>query len=938
MRISRLFKKTLAIMVVLFGVLANVTAGFSAWVLYSQLTEQYRSKAVAIAKSIASSNVGLFLNHDATTLQAIIDQYPEIQGVSYVVATYPDGRIMAHTFRPQPPEEVSRMLGVRQPGASQGLVRVREFGRYLDVGAPILAGRAGYVHVGMDKQGLRNSIWELVIQQQLVTLLLFLATAGIAYLLVNSVSRPLAELTDYANRLAAQDFSAEVPVQSDDEIGLLASTMNAMSLQLRGHFGQMQQAVEHATTDLQAALSYLSALIHSLAEGLVVMDHRGRLTQANPASLAMFGRGLEEMIGLDCRQLWERSLEELLPGPVDNMEGWPLGILELTGRRADGGGFPLELALSAVTMGGETNIIGLVRDITLRKQEQRSLQQAREELELRVEERTEELLLANRLLRQEVGERRHTEEALRQSEERFRGVSDNAPDIIYALDVKGAVTYVNPAWLRLLGHAPEQVLGQPFVSFIPPGEWGACRAVFSSIMEAGATLRDECRTLRGTDGAPRLFNMSGAPNRDAQGRVIGLVGILKDITEHRQLEAQLQHAQKMEAVGTLASGVAHEFNNILMTIRGYTQLMSLSGAMSGDQAEYLRRVDESCARAAALTGKMLTFSRLDVGEKIALQPNQVLEGVRQLLAKTLPPQIALESRLTPELPLVLANPSQLEQVILNLALNARDAMPQGGTITLGSRALPRPPAGAFPAPVPEAAAGWVELWVADNGQGMPPEVLGRIFEPFYTTKEPGKGTGLGLSVAYSIIHNSGGCIAAQSQPGQGSRLALFLPALPAGAAECLPETPPPQDLPLGQGQWVLVVDDEEQVRDIVCQILQNAGYQVRAAANGQQALEQYDTALLQGRPCQLVILDLAMPVMDGEEFLARLLARHPRAKVILTTGHGGDSSGQHPLLKQTRGRLLKPFDLRALLQMVARVLAQDGPSGGLDSLGPRGHS
>jgi PAS domain S-box-containing protein len=508
--------------------------------------------------------------------------------------------------------------------------------------------------------------------------------------------------------------------------------------------------------------------------------------------------------------------------------------------------------------------------------------------------------------------------ALRQSEERFRSVAENAPDIIYTLDREGTLTYVNPAWERILGHTQAEVLGRHYIEFARPEDVLTMVRVFKRIRDERQTVAGVEGLLLGRDGKARHFVMSGGPNLDPAGRVTGMVGLLKDITGQMELEAQLRHAQKMEAVGTLAGGVAHEFNNALMAIRGYVQLLGLSAQTGANSSELLAKIDQSCQRAADLTGKMLTFTRLEAGEKAAVDLNQVAEGVWEVIRQTVPPHIELRLKLEPGLPPVLGNAQQLEQVILNLVLNARDATHTGGEITLASGRVEFDAEAVESKPWARPGA-YLTLEVSDTGEGMSPEVAARVFDPFFTTKEPGRGTGLGLAVAYSILKGHGGHIQAQSVPGLGSRFTVYLPLGQTPAPKAMDEAPA-EEPPTGRGETILVVDDEPQLREIASEMLRAFGYRAEAAANGLEALEAYQDALGRGRPPALVLLDLAMPVMDGHECLGRLALLHPEAKVLVTTGHGGNQGEDGFPCQNARGVLRKPYNLMQLLSQVRRVL------------------
>jgi two-component system cell cycle sensor histidine kinase/response regulator CckA len=419
-------------------------------------------------------------------------------------------------------------------------------------------------------------------------------------------------------------------------------------------------------------------------------------------------------------------------------------------------------------------------------------------------------------------------------------------------------------------------------------------------------------------GIQRALYFLAARIRDPQGKVIGAIETFHDNTEKEQLQRQLQHAQKMLALGTLAAGMAHEFNNILAAIRGYAQLMLLRAKADHFLSEHLQDIDESCQRAAKLIRKMLTFSRVDAGQKRPVKVNQVIEGVQRLLRQTFQPDISLKADLQGSLPFVMGEPNQLEQVILNLAVNARDAMPNGGEIRFVSRLVDL--GEDFCRAHPWAKAGrYVGLHVEDTGGGMHQEVLDQVFEPFFTTKEPGRGTGLGLSIAYSIVKNHGGYIIAESEKGNGSCFRIYLPIMEEAVEEVL-ETPAGETFPRGNGQYVLVVDDEPKLREIVNKMLDSFGYVVTLAANGDEALLRYREAQQQGATFDLVILDLAMPVMDGETCLGHLLEIDPYARVLIVTGYRSEPADLRALQKKSKGILRKPFDLRTLLHGVKMAL------------------
>jgi two-component system cell cycle sensor histidine kinase/response regulator CckA len=421
-------------------------------------------------------------------------------------------------------------------------------------------------------------------------------------------------------------------------------------------------------------------------------------------------------------------------------------------------------------------------------------------------------------------------------------------------------------------------------------------------------------------GRTKRVQVIASKVRDPEGRLLGIIQCAQDITKEDRLQKQLLQAQKMESVGTLAGGMAHEFNNILAAIQGYTQLAIMECSAREPLASYLDVVEASCQRAANLVRNMLTFARADEGRKIPVKVNHLLESTQQLLRQTLPPDVAMELDLESGLPFVLSDPNQIEQAVINLAVNAKDAMPRGGVISLQSRLRDTPPA-CLTAENPARQVPYVEICVADAGEGIPSEIRGRIFDPFFTTKAPGKGTGLGLSIVYSIMENHHGCVLVDSEPGRGTQFHLYFPAM-----EEMPfiptESTGPQRISPGRGEAILVVDDEDRLREMLAEILEAHGYRVDLAVNGREGLESYQEALAQGTAYDLVIVDLAMPVMSGQECLKELFALSPHAKVLVMSGLMEDVE-KDEVLRKVRGFLRKPFLLSSLLTEVRKTLGTD---------------
>jgi signal transduction histidine kinase/ActR/RegA family two-component response regulator len=556
-------------------------------------------------------------------------------------------------------------------------------------------------------------------------------------------------------------------------------------------------------------------------------------------------------------------------------------------------------------------------------------------LETRVQSRTMELLELTEKLQQEINERRSAEVAVMNERQRLEIILDGNPIPTFVIDMNHNVVIWNRACENLTGIIKQVALGRPLnqqifyqnetmpalADLVLDMDEGSLqqyyreKKLFRSNAIAEAYEAADQLTVGGV--LKKNIYFLAARLRDDSGKVIGAIETLQDITEKEQLQIQLQRSQKMEAVGTLAAGMAHEFNNILAAIQGYVQLMKMKIKTDNPLSEYITDIDTSCQRAAGLTRKMLTFSRSEIGEKKLVKINHLVDGMHRLLRQTLPAQIELKIDLQPNLPFIKAEGSQLEQVLLNLAVNARDAMPNGGTLSIKTGRVELDASFCIAHSLGNPGQ-YIIIEVQDSGEGMPAHVIEHIFEPFFTTKEPGKGTGLGLSIVYSIIKNYGGHITAESELDKGSCFKIYLPVENEVYEEVSThEVEPARST--GAGEHILVVDDEPQLREIAKEVLTTSGYQVSEAANGQEAVNVYREHRENGNRVDLVMLDMSMPVMDGKACMKCLRGIDPSVPILITTGH---TDGTDMLKATANGILFKPFSLSSLLQEVKKILDQ----------------
>jgi len=515
----------------------------------------------------------------------------------------------------------------------------------------------------------------------------------------------------------------------------------------------------------------------------------------------------------------------------------------------------------------------------------------------------------------DVTDRRRAEEKLR----KLSSAVEQAADTVVITDREGRIEYVNPAFELLTGYTREEAVGQN-PRLLKSGTQDArfYQEMWQTILR-GEVYRG-VMINRKKNGELYYAEKTITPVRDSEGRITHFISNDRDITERRKLEEQLLQVQKMDAIGQLAGGVAHDFNNLLMVISSYAELMMDTLAPDTALRHHGEEILKASRRAADLTRQLLTFSRKQVQVLRVLDLNHVLQDICQTLPRLIGEDMQLSLQLGKQLWPIKADPVQVEQIVMNLATNARDAMAHGGQLTLETRNVELDED--YCRVHPEAAPGeHILLAVSDSGAGIDPAILPRIFEPFFTTKEKGKGTGLGLATIYGIVKQSGGHITVHSEAGVGTTFKIFLPRVPADAAGLEPV--PRSSRHLDGNETVLLVEDEDAVRESEREYLEQHGYTVLAAANGPAALE---LAASCGRQIQLLVSDVVMPKMSGSELGEQLVARRPGLKVLYVSGYAENTVLQHGLADLGSRFLQKPFTLKALAAKIREVLDTPKPA------------
>src|SRR5437879_3313909 len=516
-------------------------------------------------------------------------------------------------------------------------------------------------------------------------------------------------------------------------------------------------------------------------------------------------------------------------------------------------------------------------------------------------------------LRRARAEQARAEEARRQSEERYRTLVEGVRDIIFALSPEGTITSLNPAFETITGWRREEWVGQPFERLVHPEDLPLALELLGRVVRGELRPASQFR-VRTAKGDYRVGEFSATPQLH-DGRLVGILGIGRDVTERVQLEQQLRQAQKMEAVGRLAGGIAHDFNNILTAITGYADLLLEDLGAADPRRQDADEIHKAADRAAGLTRQLLAFSRQQVLQPTVLEVNKLVSDLEKMLRRLLGEDVTLTSQLAPTTGRVKVDPGQLEQVIMNLAVNARDAMPNGGKLTLETSNvdLDESYAGDH---YPARAGPFVMLAVSDTGIGMSEETQVHMFEPFFTTKEKGKGTGLGLATVYGIIKQSGGFIWVYSEVGHGTTFKLYLPRVQELAERASQPAQPPARAARGT-ETVLVVEDEAPVRSVARQVLERHGYTVLEAPSAEAAL---DIATGYSGALHLLLPDVVMPGRNGGRLATRLADLRPDARVIFMSGYTDDAVTRHGVLEPGSAYVQKPFTPDAIARKVREVL------------------
>ncbi len=638
----------------------------------------------------------------------------------------------------------------------------------------------------------------------------------------------------------------------------------------------------HVIRRLRRSEARYRGLMDNATDGFFLLDERGVVQDVNRQACEGLGMSREELIGKTPVAFDTDITPEQLSASMETVGSGELFVLDTHHRRKDGSSFPVEVRTRKMTVGSRWWAVALVRDIT---------------------------------------ERRRAEEDLENSERRLRAFFETSNAGMIEIDARGSLVCVNEAFCEMIGFTADELDGKAIRTLIFPEDLASFLSRWLELKSGRADRSQAEQRYRRKDGTA-LWGLSNVVvlSRDDSGAPLSCSAVVIDLTERKRLEEHLQRAQKMEAIGQLAGGVAHDFNNLLTVINGYGELLSATLSAQDHAHDAVTAIRDAGERAARLTSQLLAFSRKAIVEPKVLDLNEVIRTTTRMLSRLLGEDVTLLTELGQGLAAVRADAGQIEQVIMNLAVNARDAMPSGGRLTITTDEIDVGASEVWDGE--ELRPGrHVRLRVEDTGSGMTEEVRARLFEPFFTTKGIGRGTGLGLATVYGIARQAGGHVSVESAVSAGTTFTVLLPAVAVPVAKASVET----HTSARGTETILLVEDESAVRRLTRQILERHGYTILEAAHGMEALQ---IAADHPDVIHLLLTDVVMPNLGGRDLAVAMRARKPEMKVLYMSGFTDDAVVRHGVSVAADALLQKPFTPAALARKVRSVLDGRVPESG----------
>ncbi len=677
-----------------------------------------------------------------------------------------------------------------------------------------------------------------------------------SYYLIRSITGPIANLIKVTRKIKGGDLTVRAKVGTHDEIGELADSFNEM-------VGELVDTQER-----------VSSILHGSGDAMCVIDEDCNIFQINREMEKMTGMSATKIVGTKCYEIFPDERCHTNDCPLKRVLGgeeWTQ--VETTKKTKDGKKIPVELVATPLKKRGKTvGVIESFRDVRARKM---------------------------------------AEKALRESEEKLTGIVDSVTDLMTMMDERLTIVWANDVAKRVYG---EKLVGKRCYTAYCRRDTACESCSVKECFKDGKAHEFETEIV-GPDGDQiNVWCTANVAERHEDGSPKMVVEFIRDITEHRKLEAQLLHAQKMESIGTLAGGVAHDFNNLLTVILGNAQLALMDVIKDESLRKEIKEIKKAGEKAASLTRQLLAFSRKQIVQPKILDINEVINEMEKMLKYMIGENIDFQTVLGPELWKDCADPGQINQIIMNMVINSRDAMLRGGGLTIETANTDLNENYFCEHGIKEVPGHYVMLAVSDTGSGMDKEIQEHIFEPFFTTKEVGQGTGLGLSTIYGIVKQNNGFVWVYSEPGKGTTFKVYLPKVKDAEPEEKEQTPVDDS---GGSETVLIVEDDDNLRKFAQRALQMYGYRILDAENGEDALRvcgEYEGQI------DLMITDVVMPKMGGREAAERLQHLYPQIKVIYMSGYTDNTIVHYGVLTPELNFIQKPFTPKGLARKVREAL------------------
>jgi PAS domain S-box-containing protein len=760
----------------------------------------------------------------------------------------------------------------------------------------IRSSRVGALYLEFDLAHLKAQAYDAAINRSLaVGLFLAILCVLVWYYFNRTLTTRVARLVGVTRQLAEGDLDVIADLRGSDEISELSHAFDVMAAGIKernqdivaANQSLKQEILEHGRADqaLRESESRFRAIADAMPIGVGI-------TRISDDKIIYANEKLSRITGLPLSELKMGTAMNLYHDPCDRekimsefgREG-SLRDREVEWKKPDGSPFWISLSAQKINLGGEACRLAGVVDIT---------------------------------------ERKCAENALRESEERYRDLFENANDIIYTRDMDGRITSINRTAEIMTGYTRDELIGSLSSDAIAPEYRSLSEENQKKKLSGQATTTIYELEIVCKDGRKLPIEISTRLIYDKE-RPVGIQGIARNISERKQLEEQLRQSQKMESIGRLAGGIAHDFNNLLTAILGYCSIAARRLEPGNKLRADLAEIEKAGNRASELTSQLLAFSRRQVLQPKVIDLNSVVSDMEKLLRRLIGEDIEFTTRLDPDLGRVKADPGQIQQILMNLAVNARDAMIEGGRFQIETTNKKIDPS--YAAQHPDVQPGhYVMIAVSDTGIGMDKETQSHIFEPFFTTKEQGKGTGLGLSTVYGITKQSGGHISVYSEIEHGTTFKVYLPRVDDNIESIHADSNRPETQ-VGT-ETILLVEDEDTVLDLVYKVLTMNGYKVLVASSATEAIELADSF---PDEIDLLLSDVVMPKISGPELYKRLSIVRPRMKILFMSGYTDDSSFQRSLVDSETPFIQKPFTLDAFVGKVRSLLDADSETGTHDN-------